>query len=74
MQIAITPRPAPAGFSLRDRAYPRYVYQEVTNAALEPVRQIEIARPSRRPARRRCAAVFATRPAGRIDDLRRDQV
>ena len=54
-------------------AYPRYVYQEASEAALEPVRRVEFdLRPPRRAARRRGAAVFHARLPGRFDHLRRD--
>ena len=54
-------------------AYPRYVYQEASDAMLDPIRRIEgDLRPPWRPARRRGAPVLDPRPAHRLDHLRRD--
>ena len=53
--------------------YPRYVYQEASDAALEPIRRIEAvcAAMAFRPARRRCSSRSAIR--GSLDHLRRDR-
>ena len=55
-------------------AYPRYVYQEASDADArsDPPHRGDL-QASRRAARGRGAAVFHARPAGHGDDLRRDQ-
>ena len=55
--------------------YPRYVYQEGrlrSGAGTDPPNRGDL-RPPRRASRRGGAAVFDARPAGRLDDLRREQ-